>query len=69
MQQFASFVVGLLFVMHALGEFTTHAHQGKKEFSVTGNGPSDQQTSARSSLRGASTSLVSCAITNYSFVS
>ncbi|TQD82002.1 hypothetical protein C1H46_032465 [Malus baccata] len=43
MQQFASFVVGLLFAMHALGEFTTHAHQGKKRLSVTGNGPSDQQ--------------------------
>ncbi|XP_048433994.1 uncharacterized protein LOC125474408 [Pyrus x bretschneideri] len=43
MQQLTSFVVGLLFFMHALGEFTIHAHQGKKVLSVTGNGPSDQQ--------------------------
>ncbi|CAB4274684.1 unnamed protein product [Prunus armeniaca] len=38
MLQLTSFILGLLFVMHALGHFTTaaHAHQGKEELSMTG---------------------------------
>ncbi|KAL6287670.1 hypothetical protein ACE6H2_012060 [Prunus campanulata] len=38
MLQLTSFMLGLLFVMHALGHFTTAAHavQGKEEFSMTG---------------------------------
>ncbi|VVA19128.1 PREDICTED: LOC18782097 isoform [Prunus dulcis] len=37
MLQLTSFILGLLFVMHALGHFTTatHAHQGKEELSMT----------------------------------
>ncbi|PQQ07107.1 uncharacterized protein Pyn_37469 [Prunus yedoensis var. nudiflora] len=38
MLQLTSFMLGLLFVMHALGHFTTAAHalQGKEELSMTG---------------------------------
>ncbi|CAN6574581.1 unnamed protein product [Malus baccata var. baccata] len=37
MLQLTSLVVGLLFVMHALGQFSTaHAHQGRGDISVTG---------------------------------
>ncbi|KAM1059058.1 hypothetical protein ACFX11_024125 [Malus domestica] len=37
MLQFTSLVVGLLFGMHALGQFSTaHAHQGKEDISMTG---------------------------------
>ncbi|TQE00241.1 hypothetical protein C1H46_014159 [Malus baccata] len=37
MLQLTSLVVGLIFVMHALGQFSTaHAHQGKGDISVTG---------------------------------
>ncbi|KAM2143781.1 hypothetical protein ACFX1R_047536 [Malus domestica] len=37
MLQLTSLVVGLLFFMHALGQFSTaHAHQGKGDISVTG---------------------------------
>ncbi|KAM0958485.1 hypothetical protein EV1_023560 [Malus domestica] len=37
MLQLTSLVVGLLFGMHALGQFSTaHAHQGKEDISMTG---------------------------------